>query len=286
MTASRLLGIFAHPDDESFGPGGTLARYAREGVGVHVCTVTDGAAGSYAPSTPVPDAHNALAQRRAQELRCACQVLDARLHTLDYRDSGMENTPDNHHPDSLYQADLEDIARDLTRVIRAVRPHVVITHDATGGYFHPDHIRVNHAVRRAWHRAGDVRAYPELRTAGYPPWRPARLYETVIPRSSLKWFILIQRLLGRDPRRFGQNQDIDLTQVGVPDARIHVRLDVGAFIAIKEKASACHASQGGNRTFRWMPGFVRRRLQRYEHFAQVYPPDAQRHNDLWEELDV
>ena len=285
MSEPRLLGIFAHPDDESFGSGGTLARYTREGIEVHVCTVTNGAAGSYDPAKPVPDAHEALAQRRAQELRCACHVLDARLHTLDYRDSGMENTPDNHHPDSLYQADLEDVARDLTRVMRAVRPHVVITHDATGGYFHPDHIRVNHAVRRAWHRVGDVHAYPKLRAAGYPPWRPARLYETVIPRSSLKWFIRIQRLLGRDPRRFGQNQDIDLTQVGVPGTRIHVRLDVGPFVAIKEQASACHKSQGGNRTFQWMPGFVRRRLQRYEHFVQIYPPGAQRHNDLFEGLD-
>jgi LmbE family N-acetylglucosaminyl deacetylase len=163
---------------------------------------------------------------------------------------------------------------------------VVITHDATGGYFHPDHIRVNHATRRAWHRVGDVRAYPALDTAGIPPWQPARLYETVIPRSSLKWFIRIQRLLGRDPRRFGQNQDIDLTQAGVPDAHIHVRLDVGPFVEIKQQASACHASQGGNRTFRWLPGFVQRRLQRYEHFAQVSPPDARRHRDLFEGLTI
>ena len=71
MATPRLLGVFAHPDDESFGPGGTLAKYAREGVEVHVCTVTDGNAGSRDADVPHGDAdpgHDTLAGERLQEL--------------------------------------------------------------------------------------------------------------------------------------------------------------------------------------------------------------------------
>jgi LmbE family N-acetylglucosaminyl deacetylase/8-oxo-dGTP pyrophosphatase MutT (NUDIX family) len=284
MTQRRLLAIFAHPDDESFGPGGTLARYARQGVEVHVCTVTDGAAGANNQKAPAGETPP-LARLRRGELECACQALGVHLHTLDYRDSGMEGAPDNGHPDSLYQANLDEVAHDLVRIMCQTRPHVVITHDPTGGYFHPDHIKVNHAVRRAWVSLGDAEVCARLRAEGYELWRPMRLYCTVIPRSALKWFLGIQRLLGRDPRHFGQNQDIDLTQVGVPDEQIHVWLDVRPYVAIKEQASACHRSQGGGGASRMLPAFLRHRFQRYEHFVQIEPPDVRPHSDLFEGLE-
>ena len=255
----RLLAILAHPDDESFGPGGTLARYARRGVEVHVCIVTDGAAGARSPDVEQPDDVPELAEMRQQELERACRVLGVSLRTLGYRDSGMEGAPDNRHPASLYQADLDQVARDLVCIISLVRPHVVLTHDPTGGYFHPDHVRVNHAARRAWAKTGDASAYPLLRADGFGPWQPERLYYTVIPRSALKWFLRILRLLRRDPRNFGQNGDIDLTQVGVPDEQIQVRLDVGPYLNVKEQAGACHKSQGGG-AVRVLPSFLRRRL--------------------------
>lgn len=287
MVEPRLLAVLAHPDDESFGLGGTLARYARQGIEVHVCIVTDGAAGSYAADRVSVDEDPAaegppLNIIRRQELACACQVLGARLHTLDYRDSGMAGLADNHHPDCLYQADIDDVATDILRVIREVRPHVVITHDPSGGYHHPDHIKVNHAVLRGWEKASqtitDAGAHAGLRP-------PARLYYSVIPRSALKWFLRIIRLLRQDPRRFGQNKDIDLTRVGVPDEEIHVRLDVRPYVAIKEQASGCHKSQGGGGALRVVPGFVRRRFFGYEYFALVRPEGAGIHNDLFEGLD-
>jgi LmbE family N-acetylglucosaminyl deacetylase len=284
MVRPRLLAVFAHPDDESFGAGGTLAKYARHGVEVHVCTVTDGAAGSYDRNAGVESERGSLAQLRRQELACACEVLGVRLHTLDYRDSGMEGMPDNQHPDSLYQAKLEDVARDVARVIREVRPQVVITHDPGGGYAHPDHIKVHQAVWRAWDRVGEAGAFPVLRTEGLLPWQPERLYFTAIPRSLVKWFVRIMRLLRRDPRRFGQNRDVDLTQVGVEEEQIHVRLDVGPFLEIKERASACHKSQGGGGAPRMFPGFVQRRLLRYEYFVQAWPAGGGRHRDLFEGL--
>ena len=94
------------------------------------------------------------------------------------------------------------------------------------------------------------------------------------------------RLLRRDPQRIGQNKDIDLTRVGAPEDQIHVRLDVGEYLAVKEKASACHTSQGGGRDLRWVPRIIRRRILRHEHFVQAYPKRARRHNDLFDGLDL
>lgn len=284
MTQLRLLAIFAHPDDESFGPGGTLARYADTGVEVHLCILTDGAAGAYDVSLAPARGGASLADLRRQELDCACQVLGVHLHTLNYRDSGMEGAPDNKHPASLYQADLDDVARDLISIMWGTRPQVVITHDPTGGSRHPDHIKVNRAVRRAWEMIMGIEPLVALQAEGLSPWQPLRLYYTAIPRSGLKYFIFIQRLLGRDPRRFGQNRDIDLTQFGVPDEQIHVRLDIGPYLSLKEQASACHQSQGGGGAQRVLPTFLRRRFMRHEFFIQAEPPDAGPHHDLFEGL--
>ncbi len=284
MTQRRLLAILAHPDDESFGLGGTLARYVREGVEVHVCTVTDGAAGENDQQASDGESPS-LATVRRQELECACQVLGVQLHRLDYRDSGMEGTPHNQHEDSLYQADLDEVAHELARIVGQVRPQVVITHDATGGYFHPDHIKLHQAVRRAWDDLHSNDIVPQPKAGGYQAWPPLRLYSIVIPRSALKWFIFLVRLRGRDPTRFGQNQDVDLTQVGIPDDQIQVRLDVKRYVPIKEQASACHRSQGGGGAQRWLPAFLRRRFMRYEFLMQLEPPGAAPHTDLFEDLD-
>jgi LmbE family N-acetylglucosaminyl deacetylase len=285
MTRRRLLAILAHPDDESFGLGGTLARYVREGVEVHVCIVTDGAAGENDGDSSGEEAAP-LAHVRRQELECACQALGVRLHALDYRDSGMEGAPDNEHPDSLYQADLDEVAHKLARVMCRLHPHVVITHDATGGYFHPDHIKVHRAVRRAWDNLADTGGCSGPGDEDDNTWWPRRMYCSVIPRSALKWFVILMRLRGRDPRRFGQNQDVDLTRVGVPDDEIQVRLDVGRYVPVKEEAGRCHQSQGGGGAQRWLPRFMRRRFLGYEFFVQLEPPGAGPHSDLFEGLDV
>ena len=250
-----------------------------------MCIVTDGAAGENDQEASEGET-TSLATVRREELECACQVLGVQLHRLDYRDSGMEGAPDNQHADSLYQADLDEVAHELTRIVCQVRPQVVITHDATGGYFHPDHIKVHQAVRRAWGYLEDTNACFNLEAEGYEVWRPSRLYGSVIPRSALKWFILIMRLLGRDPTRFGQNQDVDLTQIGVPDDEIQVRLDVGRYVRVKEQASACHRSQGGGGAQRRLPAFLRRRFMRYEFYMQIEPAGGGRHSDLFEGLET
>lgn len=97
-----LLAVLAHPDDESFGPGGTLARYAREGVDVHIAIATDGAAGSVAEGYET--AREQLATVRAEELKKAVNILGATLHNLGYRDSGYIGDPANQHPAAFIQA--------------------------------------------------------------------------------------------------------------------------------------------------------------------------------------
>lgn len=267
-TALRLLGVFAHPDDESFGPGGTMAKYAREGVEVHICVATDGAVGSADPK--LLEGYASLADRRTEELTAAVAVLGGVLHRLPYRDSGMAGSTDNLNPDCLVQAPLEEVARHLVRLIREIKPQVVVAHDPTGGYWHPDHIKVNQATLRAFELSGDPTAFPDL---NLPPYQPARLYWSVIPKGFLKWMVPLLRFFRRDPTKFGTNHDIDLTKIGVDDHLIHTRIDVQNYLDIKNAASRHHVTQGGGTGGPWarLPRFVQRRLLGTELFSQHHP---------------
>lgn len=263
----RLLGIFAHPDDESFGPGGALASYAAAGVEVHVCIVTDGDAGVCDPALLAASSCSTLAELRQQELACACRALGVRLHTLDYRDSGMAGASDNDHDASLFQASLDEVAQDIRALIEQVQPQVILSHDANGDYFHPDHIKVHQAV---------IKALADMPAASAP-----RLYVSAIPSRQIEIGVRLLRLLGKDPTRLGDNNDMDLTRMGTPEAEIHVRLDVRRFLPIKEQASRCHRSQGGGAGPNWLPRFVMRWFLRYEYFVQVLPPGARPHDDFF-----
>ncbi len=101
----KLLAVLAHPDDESFGIGGTLARYAAEGVEVHVAIATDGVAGSVASG--YEHTLNDLIAVRQQELAAAVDILGVTLHTLDYRDSGYIGDPANGHPEAFINCDVD-----------------------------------------------------------------------------------------------------------------------------------------------------------------------------------
>ena len=280
----RLLGVFAHPDDESFGPGATLARYAAEGVEVHVLTVTDGAAGDLL--TSLPAGVHSLAELRCRELQCAVQALGATaLHTLDYRDSGMEGTPANQNPDCLLQADKGHVIRQVVGIIRALRPQVVVTHDSTGVYFHPDHIRTWELTTAAFEQAGNTARYADL---PWEPYAPQYLYYTALPKSRVRTTIWIARLTLKDPRRWGRNGDIDLMRLGVPDAMIQARIDVRAYLQLRTEAGACHRSQGGDRRTAtlWNRLFQRRiaGVSKWDTFIQAYPaprPGSPRKADLF-----
>jgi mycothiol S-conjugate amidase len=280
MSGSKptLLAVVAHPDDESFGLGGTLARYAREGVDVHVVVATDGVAGS------VAEGHEAslsdLVVVRQRELETAANILDITLHQLGYRDSGYLNDAANGHPDAFIRSDQNEVVGRLVALIRQIRPQVVITHDETGTYFHPDHILCCTVTTLAFHAAGDPEQYP---TAG-PAYRPERLFYSAISNRWITYYTLLLRLRGHDPTRMGRNKDIDMTRLGVPPKRLHAVIDYRHYWDVKKQAGAAHSSQGGGTSqSRYLPEWFWRRFMAKETFIRAYPPaaDGQRQSDLF-----
>lgn len=274
-----LLAILAHPDDESFGPGGTLAKYAAEGVDLHIAIATDGAAGSMEKGHEVEREH--LAAVRGEELKAAVTVLGGTLHSLGYRDSGMKGDPANDDANAWIRADEFEAVGRVVKLIRELRPQVIITHDETGGYFHPDHIQCWHITTKAFQAAVDPAQYPEL---NLPPYQPERLYYTAFPNRWVKFFVFMMRLRGLDPSKMGRNKDIDFTRLGIPPQKIHARIDYRPYWEVKRVASAQHKTQGGGVGFnRWIPEWMQKWLFGHETFMRAYPPapDGYRERDLF-----
>jgi len=132
MPQFTLMAVFAHPDDESLGMGGTLARYGFDpDVRVVLVCATRGEAGEISdPHLATPDQ---LGLVREKELRCACRALGIDdLFLLGYRDSGMAGTPDNRDPRALVMVDADKVVGQIVAHIRRERPDVVVTFDETG----------------------------------------------------------------------------------------------------------------------------------------------------------
>jgi LmbE family N-acetylglucosaminyl deacetylase len=235
-----LLAVLAHPDDETFGMGGTLALYAQRGVAVHLVCATRGEVGEVAPH--FLEDFQSIGELREHELRCAARNLGlAGVHFLDYRDSGMAGSLDNQHSQSLAAAPLDEVAARVIAYIRDLRPQVVLTFDPVGGYRHPDHIAIHNAAVKAFYAASDPAQYPDQG----PPFQPEKLYYHTFPRGWLSWMVRLMPLFGMDPRRFGQNEDIDLLELAGDNFPVHARINYKSVLKEKEAATACHASQGG-----------------------------------------
>lgn len=280
----RLLAVLAHPDDESFGLGGTLARYADEGVEVHVAIATDGVAGSVAEGYEHTLAE--LAAVRRKELEEAAAVLSCQIHMLGYRDSGYIGDPANKHPEAFINSDPDEAAGRVVALIREIRPQVVITHDETGGYYHPDHIHCWLITTKAFHAAGDALQYPEI---GPSPYQPQRLYYTAFSNRAVKFFTVLMRMRGQDPKRAGRNKDIDWTRIGIPPEKLHAHIDYRKYWDVKKEAGAKHPSQGGGSSRnRMLPEPVQKRLMSTETFIRAVPPapDGYREYDLFNGVEV
>jgi LmbE family N-acetylglucosaminyl deacetylase len=239
MTQRTLLAVFAHPDDETFGIGGTLAHYARQGVNVHLVCATRGEVGEAPPDLK---GFASIGEMRADELQCASNILGLQsVNFLGYRDSGMPGSSDNHHPNALVAVPTDEVARKVAASIRRLKPQVVITFDPIGGYRHPDHIAIHQATVQAFGLAGDAAQEIE----GLPPYAPQKLYYSTFSRRFLRAAVALLRLLGQDPAHFGKNKDIDITSFAEVDFPIHARVSIRDLIEQKERAAACHASQIG-----------------------------------------
>jgi LmbE family N-acetylglucosaminyl deacetylase len=268
MTETKtILAVLAHPDDESFGMGGTLALYASRGMQVHLVCATRGEVGEVSPD--LLEGFESIAKLRESELRCAAGVLGlSGVHFLDYRDSGMPGSPDNSHPRALAAQPMDEVAAQVVRFIRTLKPQVVLTFDPIGGYRHPDHIAIQRATVRAFEQAGN----PDFAPDSLPVHVPERLYFHTLPTGLLKFAVKVLPLVGRDPHKFGSNGDIDLVPIAEVSFPTHARIDIRPVLEKKEKAGACHASQGGGRMGGGFVSFVMRLFSRSEFFMRASPP--------------
>ena len=234
-----LLSCFAHPDDEGLITG-SFARYINEGVRVALVCATRGEVGQIAPGTDATP--ETLGQVREQELRKAMSLVNLTdIHFLDYRDSGMAGTPENQHPHNFINAPDDEVIGRLVRIIRMTKPQVLVTFDPSGGYGHPDHLKIHHATMAAFDLAGDSNTYPEQLRNGLAPYAPQKLYWTAFSR---EFFMEVARYL--------QEQGIDLSQFGqfnpamrasMANHEITTKVDVSHYIELKEHAWGAHATQ-------------------------------------------
>jgi N-acetyl-1-D-myo-inositol-2-amino-2-deoxy-alpha-D-glucopyranoside deacetylase len=240
----RLLLVHAHPDDETITCGATMARYAAEGAGVTLVTCTLGEEGEIVlPELAdlAADRTDRLGEHRIGELARACAALGVRDHrflggTGRWRDSGMMGTPANDHPRAFWRADPDEPARELVRVLREVRPQVVVTYDENGGYGHPDHIRA-HDVAMAGVGAAATDRWPELGA----PWAIAKVYYTAVPRSVLQAGLEVLRSSG--PPAFRSVERAEDLPFAVPDEIVTTAIDARQYLPAKLDALRAHASQ-------------------------------------------
>lgn len=263
-----ILALFAHPDDEAFGAGGTLAKYADEGAQITLVCATRGERGEISdPNLATPET---LSYVREDELRCAAEKLGIEeLIFLNYKDSGMEGTPENEDPEAFIQAAEEEVIEKLVAIIRRIRPQIMITFEPNGGYGHPDHIAIHNHTLSAFQIAGEA---AELTHLGRP-WKAERLYYTALPRSV---FIEMRERL----KEIGEDtQDLEMFEksgAGWPDDMIDVQIDVSEKVENKWSALICHRTQfGEDNLFRRLPNSVSKSILSTEYFTLAWPHDAQ-----------
>jgi N-acetyl-1-D-myo-inositol-2-amino-2-deoxy-alpha-D-glucopyranoside deacetylase len=239
----RLLFVHAHPDDESITNGATIAHYVARGAQVHVVTCTLGEEGEVIGDQwarlAVDDADQ-LGGYRIGELTAALQALGVGAPIFlggpgRWRDSGMVGTAPRRQQ-RFIDADEREAVGALVTLIRTLRPHVVVTYDAIGGYGHPDHVQA-HVVTTAAVAAAGTDDYPGT------PWTVPKFYWTVIARSA---FTAGWEVLGPDDLRSEwviPPPDGDFGGLGYSDDEIGAVIEAPDALSAKTAALAAHATQ-------------------------------------------
>lgn len=276
----RLLLVHAHPDDESLWTGGTIARYAARGVQVTVVTCTLGEQGEIIPAdlaALAADAADQLGGYRAGELRSACAALRVTSHRYlggigRWRDSGMADDPANGHPRAFTRGPKDQQTASLSEVIAEVRPQVVVTYDAFGGYGHPDHIRA-HEITTAAAAAG-----PDV----------TRVFHSV--RSLADVAAGVTALAGVPGMPFRMVEPEELAVV--PDETITTVVDIAEHLPAKLRALRAHATQvsvwqdgDGHTAYALSNGLAQPVLER-EHYVLASGPAAGAATDLFGGLGI
>ncbi len=203
----RILFLMAHPDDETFGPGGTIARYARSGEEVRLATATRGEAGMV--GDPPVTGREHLGEVRARELLAAAEILGlAEVHFLGFVDGQLASVP------------REQLVERVVELIRRVRPHVLVGFGPEGVSRHLDHKVMCEVAVSAFDRAADPTWYPGC---GASPWAPLKLYQ----------FEIAQEIFA--------GWDVPLS--GVPRARLTTFVDTSDHVETKIRAFHCHKTQ-------------------------------------------
>ncbi len=256
----RLLFVHAHPDDETITTGATMARYAAEGSTVALVTCTRGELGEVIGDelSHLAGDGAALACHREVELRTAMAALgvqDHRFlgegatgadgHPVRYVDSGMVWGPDGlavAPPDMARNAfaavPVDEAATHLARVLRDVRPQVVVTYEPGGGYGHPDHVQAHEVTMRAVELAADKGLELPGRH-GHLAWQVAKVYWVVAPRvvhARAVDSLAARGFTVRDPDAGG------MTML-VPDEQVTCRIDAEVYRSGKVAALRAHATQ-------------------------------------------
>ncbi len=276
-----LLFVGAHPDDETFGVGSTLAQYAAAGIKVYYACATRGEVGMVEPE--LMKGYDTVGDLRWHELQCAARVLGLiDVFYLGYRDSGMPGTEDNKHPQALAAAPVDEVVGRIVKVIRSIKPDVVVTFDPIGGYRHPDHIAIHNATTKAFYASADPEQYPEAGES----FQTSKLYYSVFPRGFLKIAVKLMSVFGQDPHHFGRNKDIDIAKLAEMQFPVHAVVHLKKrSVRARNEASTCHLSQlaGGpprRGILWWIAG---RFMGEKDLFMRAYPPvkSRQREKDLF-----
>ena len=217
--APTLLAVFAHPDDEAFSSGGTLAHYASIGVQVQLACATRGEASKI--TDPSLKGIEDLGRQREGELRAACQALGIPDPVfLDFHDSGRAERTRFNDPKALMNLDPLDVEPAIRALIEQHAPQVLLTFDPHGGYGHVDHLVIQRATTAAFFSTGHL------------PAPPQRLYYTALSSEAAQGLARFNP--GNDPLIYG-----------VSEGTVAVRLDVSAYGERKQAALRAHGSQTG-----------------------------------------
>ena len=260
-----IVFFHAHPDDESIATAGSMARAKHEGHRVILVSATRGELGEFAPDVLAPG--ETLVDRRVAELHASAEVIGVdRVEFRGYRDSGMEGEPTNDDPESFWQADVDEAAGRLARLLEEEHADVLTVYDDHGNYGHPDHIQV--------HRVG-VRA-AEL--AGTP-----RVYEATMNRDHIRRLMELVPFEGPD----APESPAEIETLGSTEDMITTTIDVRDYVDVKRKAMIAHASQiPDDSFFLQLPLEAFREAFGWEWYIRRDGPRTMHETSLFEGLDA
>ena len=247
MPTPRIMAVLAHPDDESLGLGGTLAKYASEGNDVFLLTATRGDSGRFRGYRLDEDQHPGplmLANIRERELRAAASVLGVReVSILDY------------HDQQLDCANLREVVATIAGHIRRIQPDVVLTFGPDGAYGHPDHIAISQFTTAAVVAAADA-TFPCDGSDAVQPHAVSKLYYMAWSQETWKVYQSAFRKL------VSTVDGIERQAIPWPDWAITTVIDTRSFSSTVWRAICCHESQ----------------VTAYERLKDLSPDD---HEALW-----